>query len=233
MLRHRSLLVALALAAGCAAGPLGDDWDRLGEGERDARALAALRELFTTRVDLEGEARPDDAREVVSLDLAGVVYEGHGGRSTLRWVDVEAVEQDVHVDVPGRPVDLRLYVRRDSPSTDTVRDLVAPRVPLAGLLRPHLELGWRDRSARARLVAALEHVSARPGAAGAPDAAATPSAVASSTPAPVSSSERTTPDPARLDEAEAMLRRLRAWRDDGLITEEEYETKRRALLEGL
>lgn len=231
--RHVTLL-ALATIVGCAAGPLGPEWERLGAVERDARAVEALRELFTSRVDVEGEPRPDDAREVVSVDVAGIVYEGHGGRSTLRWTDVEAVEQDAHVEVPGRPVDLRLYVRRDSPSAETVRDLVEPRTPLAGLLRPHLRLGWRERSARARLVAALEHVSARAGAdATAPVTAAT-SQVSSSTPAAASTGTpaRAT-EPARLDEAEATLRRLRAWREDGLITDDEYEAKRRALLEGL
>lgn len=232
--RHRrQLLLIVAALVGCAAAPLGDDWERLGPADRDARATATLRELFASRVDVEGEPTPDPGREVLSVDLAQITYVGHGGPSTLRWADVEAIEQDEHPGVPGRPVDLRLYVRRDSPSADTVRDLVEPRTPLAGLLRAHLSLRWRPRGARPRLIASLEHARGRT-APSAPAPITSDVAPASSTTATTTTS---TPDgrhdPARLDDLEATLRRLRAWRDDGLISDEEYEAKRAELLRGL
>ncbi|MCO5168783.1 MAG: hypothetical protein M9894_20785 [Planctomycetes bacterium] len=115
-----------------------------------------------------------------------------------------------------------------------------PRVLGLALSRPHLVLARRPRGARRRLVAALEHVRGRgadaPAAAVAaptpagPPAPASPDLADAAAPAP-GPPRRT--DDARLDEAEETLRRLRAWRDEGLITPDEYEAKRRALLEGL
>lgn len=227
----RLTLLAAALAVGCAVSPLGDDWEGLDAGGRDARAVTALRDLFAVRVDAAGEPSPDEGREVLSADLTGITYAGRHGVSTLRWADLEAIEQDEHPEVPARPVDLRLYVRRGTPSAEAVRDQVEPRLPLAGLLRPHVHLGWRARGARARMVAALEHAHARAHAAPVASATAARTVSAARPGAPTPTTTRA--DDGRLDAAEATLRRLRAWRDDGLITDEEYEQKRRALLEGL
>lgn len=217
--------LAVAVALGCAAAPLGDDWESLGTEERDARALERLRDLFAARVDGVGDAVAD--REVLQVDLSRIVYETPEGTSTLRWVDLEAVEQDEHPGLPARPVDLRLYLRRDSPSQQDVKDQTEPALASTGLFRKHLLLRMRPRSSRARLLAALDHVRLRGRPAlVAPLASSTPAAVATTTPAPPAAG-------ARLDEVEDTLRRLRAWRDEGLITEEEYEAKRRALVEGL
>ncbi|MBX3467882.1 MAG: SHOCT domain-containing protein [Planctomycetes bacterium] len=65
----------------------------------------------------------------------------------------------------------------------------------------------------------------------APDATSSPPVAPDSTSPPVVEPPRL--EPSRLDEVEEALRRLRAWRDEGLITPDEYEAKRRALLEGL
>lgn len=224
--RGRATALCLAVTLGCAAAPLGDDWEGLATDERDARALEALRELFAFRVDGVGDPVAD--REVLRVDLQGITYETDEGTSRLRWVDIEAVEKDEHPGLPARPVDLRLHLRRESPSHERVKDQVEPALASTGLFRRYLLLRMRPRASRARLLAALDHVRLRgatvasPGPV-APLASATPAAVETHPPA----------GETRLDEVEGTLRRLRAWRDEGLITEEEYEAKRRALVEGL
>lgn len=255
MRRRPGLLLLLALALGCASAPLGSDWDDLSPAARDARALDALRDLFASGVGPGGEAVDD--RRVVAVDLGGVLYEVGGAPSRLRWDDVEAVEQ---VDPPvraGRTADLRLYLRDDAVTGGDLPDMVVPRLLGLGLARPYVPLDRRPRGARRRLVAALEHVRGRGGEAPLPPPPLPPAAavaavapVASDATSPAIAPDATSPpvvpdatsspvvepprlEPSRLDEVEEALRRLRAWRDEGLITPDEYEAKRRALLEGL
>lgn len=258
MRRRPGLLVLLALALGCASAPLGSDWDDLSPAARDARALDALRDLFASGVGPGGEAVDD--RRVVAVDLGGVLYEVGGAPSRLRWDDVEAVEQ---VDPPvraGRTADLRLYLRDDAVTGGDLPDVVVPRLLGLGLARPYVPLDRRPRGARRRLVAALEHVRGRGGEAPlpppplpvpavpavapvasdatspaiAPDSTSPPAAPdATSSPVAPDATSPPVVEPSRLDEVEEALRRLRAWRDEGLITPDEYEAKRRALLEGL
>lgn len=223
MSRRGTLLLAAALAAGCVAAPLGDDWRALAPAQRDARAVEALRALFAARVD--GVGQPVDDRQVLRVDLEGVEYEAEHGASRLAWADVEAIEQDDHPDLPARPVDLRLYVRVGSPSEATVADLVEPTLVATGLFRRYVVLRLRPLGARARLVAALEHLRGREPE---PDGAAAVASVASAAapgpgPAPAS----------READLERKLRLLRSWRDEGLLSEEEYRAKRRALLDEL
>lgn len=219
----RGLVIGAALLAGCVAAPLGDDWEALSVEERDRRALAALRELFAARVDGAGRPLPD--REVRRVDLDGIEYETEHGASRLRWADVQSIEQADHPDLPARPVDLRLYLPLGCPSEASVRDLVEPTLVATGLFRRHVLLRMRPLGARARLVQALDHVRER--AAPAPAAPAAPVADV----APVVSRQRgATPEEAEL---ERKLRLLRAWRDEGLISEEDYEARRRALLDRL
>lgn len=230
------LLAAAAVALGCATAPLGSDWADLPPEVRDRRAVEALSELFAARVDGVGSVVPD--REVLLADLDGISYESEAGTSHLLWRDLEAVEQDDHPELPSRAVDLRLYLRHGSWSEESVRDIVEPTLAGTGLFRRYVLLRLRPRGARARLLAALEHVRGR--AALALTTRAMPVAPVDSAvvaPAPAPAPPMTAPPPAtvpeRLDETEETLRRLKAWRDEGLITEEEYQAKRKAVLEGL
>lgn len=226
----RALVLGAALLVGCVAAPLGDDWEALSPEARDARALDALRDLFAARVD--GAGQPLDDREVLRVDLEGIDYATERGTSRLRWADVQSIEQDDHPELPARPVDLRLYLRPGSPSEGEVTDLVEPTLVATGLFRRHVLLRMRPLGARARLVQALDHVRART----APDLAAITTAstatVTTTTPA-TTTPAATTASPASEAEVERKLRLLRAWRDEGLISEEDYEVRRRALLDRL
>lgn len=235
-----SLVVVAAAALGCAGTPLGADWNDLSPAARDRRAVDTLSDLFARRLDGAGATVSD--REVLLADLEGISYEREGGTSHLRWRDVDAVEQDDHPDLPSRAVDLRLYLREGSWSEQGVKDVVEPALVGTGLFRRYIVLRMRPRGSRARLLTALEHLRGRAAeelAARAPRT--TPAAVDSAVVAPVATSApspgtppaEATDAPDRLDDTEATLRRLKAWRDEGLITEEEYQAKRKALLEGL
>jgi hypothetical protein len=221
----RSGLAALLLVVvGCATAPLGDDWEGLSQEAKDARALDALEELFAARSDETGNRVPD--RAVVSIDLTGIVYDTEGAAtSRLRWQDIDLVERDDRPGEPARPEDLRVYLT--SPSQETVLDQVEPVLARTGLFRRYLLLRMRPRGSRARLMAALQHVRSRTRPV--LEVAPIPSAAVAT---PASPSRPETPA-ARLEEAEQTLRRLRAWREEGLITEEEYEARKRAVLDGL
>lgn len=224
----RALVVGAALLVGCVAAPLGDDWEALPAEARDARALDALRDLFAARVD--GAGQPLDDREVLRVDLEGIDYATERGTSRLRWADVQSIEQDDHPELPARPVDLRLYVRLGSPSEGEVVDLVEPTLVATGLFRRHVLLRMRPLGARSRLVMALDHVHAR--AKAAQGVAEVATATATTSP-PETSAGVSAPPPPPEAELERKLRLLRAWRDEGLISEEDYEVRRRALLDRL
>lgn len=196
----RALPLLLLLAA-CAA-PLGDDFERLPPAERDARAVAALREAFS-----------DPVREVTRCDAAGVAWvtSATGRPSSLRWADVDAVEE--HRPRTDAPLQVLVFVREGSPSAATVFDLHAPVLAAAGLARPYVRLAPRAPGTKARVALALLHLQQSGDA------------------APVSSASEAPVD--GLVEAERRLRALRQWRDEGLITEQEYEAKRREVLAGL
>jgi hypothetical protein len=194
-------LALLLLAVACAA-PLGDDFERAPPAERDARAVDALRAAFT-----------DETREVTRCDAHGVAWvtSATGRPSSLRWVDVDAVEE--HRPRTDAPLEVLLFVRAGSPSAATVFDMDAPLLAAAGLARPYVRLAPRAPGTKARVVDALLHLQKNGDVA--PVASASEAAVDS------------------LVEAERRLRALKQWRDEGLITEEEYEAKRREVLDAL
>ncbi|MGE0711920.1 MAG: SHOCT domain-containing protein [Planctomycetota bacterium] len=239
MTRRRGLLLLALLVAGCAVHPLGDDWEQLDDAARDARAIEVLRGLVEGGTDGAGSTFRD--REVLEVDAQLVRYhpldEPEQQPSTLRWRDVEAVEGQPLTTLPSRPETLFLYLRPGSERG--VKDRVTPVLASAGLARPYLLLRSRPRWARSRMVLALDHLRARRNAV-APVGSASPAPVPSgAAPAPAAAPtgpgfERGPRGPAEgADEIEAKLRRLREWRDQGLIGEEEYQAKKQELLRRL
>lgn len=235
---------ALALAA-CAVHPLGDGWDELGPDARVERAVAALEELVASTTTATGE--PVAERRVLACTAEGIVWEDEAGRrSRLWWADIDDVTQVDAPDLPHDPVSLQVYVRRGSRSASQVQELTVPVLASIGAARPYLQLRLRPKGSRARFLAALGAIEERPRGAAAPVASASapaPAAPAPAEPAPAVAAE---PEPAaaaapvsspatteaRLEEVELKLKKLRAWREQGLISPEEYEARRRALLDG-
>lgn len=222
---RRSTLLPLALLLACAAPPLGDDWAALDPAGRDARAVEVLRDLFAARVDGVGD--PVSALVVARADPRQIVWRGEDGvESRLSWLDVDSVEAQVLSELPARPESLYLYLVPGSPSSTSVVEAETPLLSRVGVTRPFLHLPQRPARARERAVAALGHLRAR--ALSAPAA----TAPAASSVAPVASPA--TPAAAHpLDEAQALLEKLKQWREAGLISPEEHERKRREVLDRL
>lgn len=215
MTRRPSPPLLSCLLVACAAPPLGDDFAALDGPGRRARALEVLREAFASGAD--GAGRPRPALQVTTCDALEVAWtSGDGGESRLRWADVDTVEAQVLQELPGKPETLYLYLRPESPSTATVRELQVPLLSQVGVARPFLQLSQRPARSRARVVAALDELRARP-----------PAAAAAARPAPVAPVDTRS----ELDRAEEVLERLRRWHAEGLITLEEYERKRREVLD--
>lgn len=218
---RRSTLLPLALLLACASPPLGDDWAALDPAGRDARAVEVLRDLFAARVDGVGDPVP--ALVVERADPRQIVWRGADGvESRLSWLDVDSVEAQVLSELPARPESLYLYLVPGSPSSASVIEAEAPLLSRVGVTRPFLHLPQRPARARERAVAALGHLRARALSAPLPAAASA---------APVASPA--VPAPGALDEAQALLERLKQWREAGLITPEEHERKRREVLDRL
>ena len=218
-LRH-GLAGALLSLVGCVSGPLGDDWDTLSPVERDARALAALEDLFD-----------GSRRDVEHVDLTGIRYHTDEGPSHLRWEDVDSVLAQPIQELPGQPETIRVFIRQDSPS-EHVADIQDPLLAKTGLVQRYVILRQRPRFSRLKLNMALDHVRVRRDQrvlatirGVAPIDTQTPSA-----PAPPASTDEAQ---AELDTVELKLRELKRWLDEGLITPEQYEAKRAELLEGL
>lgn len=237
--RSSAPLIALVLL-GCAAHPLGEDWARLDAAAREERALEVLSALFAGGVD--GAGAPFEDRAEVRADRAGVSYVVDGQPARVRWSDVAAVEATPLTTLPSRPETLMVYLEGDGEGAREVVDLVRPPLAGLGLTRPYLQLRSRPAWSRGRFLKALSYLRQRA-------AAAEVAAVASQAPAAREASAGAEPEAplpaedsgevagprgeADLDAIEAKLRRLREWRDAGLIDEAEYEAKRRELLEGL
>lgn len=223
------VLVTLCLGA-CATHPLGEDWEGLGPPERTARALEVLEGLFAGGVDGTGRGFTD--RRVLSISPSQISYvaedDPHARPSYLPWTAIKSVDNQALSNSPSRPE--TLYVHLVDAESAQVRDKVTPALAHAGLASPYLLLPSRPRWSRSRMVLALKHLRSST----APVGSASPAPVASEslpvvTPAPAAAPASAS----ELDRVEAKLERLKDWRDRGLITEEDYETKRQALLEGL
>ncbi len=228
MRRVAPVVCALLLLAGCASAPLGDDFAGLEPAAREARAVEVLRELFAERVDGTGEPIAD--REVLRADAAGIAWRAEdGGESRLRWADVISVAHVELRELPARPVNLLITIPPELPSATTVRELTSPTLAAVGLASPTLRLAHRPARSRERMVAALAELRrGRPtqtASVASPTSTSGPGAQAGV--APTASATTT------LDAVEAELRRLKAWRDEGLITEAEHDAARAAALRKL
>lgn len=229
MRRVASVACALLLLAGCASPPLGDDFAGLEPAAREARAVEVLRELFAERVDGTGEPIAD--REVLRTDAAGIAWRAEdGGESRLRWADVLSVAHVELRELPARPVNLLVTIPTELPSAATVRELTSPTLAAVGLASPTLRLAHRPARSRERMVAALAELRrGRP-----PQTASVASPTSRSDPdAPPAGVAPTASATTTLDAVEAELRRLKAWRDEGLITEAEHDAARAAALRKL
>ena len=215
------LLLSLSLAA-CASHPLGEDWDQLDAPARTSRALEVLEGLFAGGVDGTGRGFTD--RQVLSIDPNQIRYvaedDPHARPSLLSWSAIKSVDSQPLTTFPSRPE--TLFVHLQEVHSSRVLDKVTPALAHAGLASPYLLLPSRPRWSRSRMVLALQHLRT-----------ATAPLSTASTPAPIAT--RTTPrqNPTSLDQVEEKLERLKEWRERGLISEEDYEAKRRALLQGL
>jgi len=221
------------LLVGCASHPLGGDWEQLGPAAREARAVAALEALVAGGVD--GAGAPFTDRQVVRCDRTGVAYvpargDGEGQPSSFAWRDVVAVEAVSRDTLPARPETLLVYFDPDSPGLASVQDLVRPPLVGLGLARPYVALRSRPTWSRNRMVHALRLLTR-------PDGPARDRAAPASRPNPKAGPETPAPDGSQptgqADALEAKLRRLKEWRDQGLIDEADYRRKRAALLEQL
>lgn len=220
--RQRLSLLLLAFSLGaCATHPLGEDWDRLNGPARTARALEVLESLIAGGVDGTGRSFTD--REVLSVDPNEVSYiaedDPHARPSRLAWSAIKSVDSEPLTTYPSRPE--TLFVHLEEARARGVRDKVTPALAHAGLATPYLLLPSRPRWSRSRMVLALQHLRS--------STAPLPSSTAV---APVRSHSRTQPA-THLDEVERKLERLKEWKERGLISEEDYAAKRRALLQGL
>lgn len=232
-MRRLAPLVLCALLVGCAAPPLGEDFASLDPAAREERAVEVLRELFAERV-VGADGRTVDLA-VTRADRRGIAWTGDAGESQLRWADVLSVSRVELPELPGRPENLLLALVPESPSTRTVRELSTPVLAAVGLAPETLRLQHRPNGSRFRLLAALEAL--RPAQrtpvsapARAPSQAQAPEA---SIAAPTSASPDAPAGAGRLDALELELRRLKEWREKGLITEDEHARARQALLQRL
>lgn len=229
-MRRRVEVLALAVAlAGCATHPLGGDWEQLDAAGREARAVEALRDLMAGGVD--GAGAPFQDRKLVRCDRRGVRYvplrgDGEGQESGFAWADVVGVEAISQDTVPSRPETL-LVSLREQPEPGQVADLVVPALASVGLGRPYVQLRSRPTWSRNRMVHALRYLGDLRAA-----SPAKPRPAAKAAPARPAPAEADAPreDPAAV---EAKLRRLKTWREQGLIDEAEYQRKRTELLDRL
>lgn len=218
MVRPQLLIGGLLIA--CASPPLGDDFASLDGPGRQARAVEVLRDAFASSVD--GVGNPRVALSVTACDAREIAWTtADGEESRLRWVDVDTVESQVLPELPAKPESLYLYLHPDSPSTQTIAELQVPLLANAGVARPFLQLSQRAARSRVRVVAALDELRTRVPA---PAVVVKPDAGPPAVVAPVDT--RT-----ELDRTEEVLERLKRWHVEGLITQEEYERKRREVLE--
>ncbi len=133
-----------------------------------------------------------------------------------------------------------MYVDPDAEGLREVRDVVRPPLMGLGLARPYVQLRSRPAWSRNRLVQALGFLrKRRQGAAGVAPVDSGAEVIAGEPAAGEATAGATAAEaPAEqrhgdLDAVEVKLRRLREWRDQGLIDEDEYQVKRRELLERL
>ena len=227
--RRACLLLLVCALGGCVQlHPLGDDWEDLSPPERRARAAQTLHDAFAWRVDPAGQRRPD--LEVVDCSPTSITYRAGVASSHLAWADVRSVTHRSLDDLPGRPEDLALILEPESPSAAEVVGLEAGLSAELGLGGPKLWLRQRPRHTHNRVVLALDYLQTH---ASGPEPAPT-AAPAAPTPTPETPPAPTPAEPDRAPEAiEARLRQLKAWHEEGLITEEEYEDKRREVLDRL
>ncbi|MBL4850065.1 MAG: hypothetical protein JKY65_31435 [Planctomycetes bacterium] len=233
--RRRLALALLALSLGaCATHPLGADWEKLDGSARTARSLNVLEGLIAGGVD--GTGRTFSDREVLSVDRHGIRYVAeddlHARASRLLWRAIKSVESETLAS-PSRPETLRVHL--DGSFVGAVLDRVTPALAHTGLASPYLLLPSRPRWSRSRMVLALAHLrsSAAPLFSGSD---ASPIASQSRLSGPVVDRPPSVVGPSQkesLDAVEQKLERLKSWRARDLITEEDYEAKRRALLAGL
>lgn len=181
-----------------------------------------LEGLFAGGVDGTGRGFTD--RKVLSVDPNEIRYvaedDPHARPSLLAWSAIKSVDSQPLTTFPSRPE--TLYVHLQEVHAGRVLDKVTPALAHAGLASPYLLLPSRPRWSRSRMVLALQHLRT-----------STAPVRTAATPAPVATRTAPRPTPTSLDQVEEKLERLKEWRDRGLISEEDYEAKRRALLQSL
>ncbi|MEZ6186796.1 MAG: SHOCT domain-containing protein [Planctomycetota bacterium] len=211
-------LCALLLLGCRAAHPLGEDFSSLERPDQLARAGHVVAEVFATQLGPAGEPRPD--REVVSVTSDRIEYVVDGRPVTLPWERVVDLDVERFDRAAGRPETVRLLLDPEAP---VVADAVRPFLARAGLKRAYVELALRPPHSADRLRAAL--VCFREDAAPPPASVAPVDSALPADTAPVDSDAWTA--------AEAQLRRLKQWHDEGLISDEDYDRERRDLLDAL
>ncbi|MDF1661435.1 MAG: SHOCT domain-containing protein [Planctomycetota bacterium] len=203
----------------------------------------AVKEVFSWRVNTIG-ARIED-RKVVEVTPNHIVYRDGDKRCRLSFEDVAVVDQEFRAKNSDRLETVRLFLVKDSASINSTVVINGP----FSFGRPHIELKGRPQGTLARLRGSLDKLKIDRDAkkkAAAVAAEKTPKKTSkkapdkepvkepvkqanpSATPAPT---VKSVPKPTKSGELEEKLMSLKAWFDKGLITQDEYDQKRKALLE--
>lgn len=239
----RYLWILLPLLSACSSLP-----KALTTREQPERTV---REIFSWRVNRSG-ARVED-RRVLDVTPRHIDYEESGTRCRLHFKDVALVDQEFRAKNSDRLEVLRLFLKKDSASLNSTVVIEGP----FSFGRSHIELSGRPEGTLARLRGALDKLKLNREA---EDLKKAPEPVkkelkkapeGKKAAAPVNASlEKTTqkkvkgedaktvqkapaksPENSESEALEEKLTKLKAWFDKGLITQEEYDQKRKSLLE--
>lgn len=211
-----------------------------------------VREIFSWRVNRSG-ARVED-RRVLAVTPRHIDYEESGTRCRLHFKDVALVDQEFRAKNSDRLEAVRLFLEKDSESVNSTVVIDGP----FSFGRSHIELSGRPQGTLARLRGALdklklnredEDLKKAPEPAKEEELKKAPEGKKAAP--PVNASLEKTKErevkredakavpkaptkPAESSKSEALeekLTKLKAWFDKGLITKEEYDQKRKSLLE--
>lgn len=202
-----------------------------------------VKEVFSWRVNTSG-ARVED-RNVVEVTPDHIVYQDGEKRCRLNFKDVAVVDQEFRAKNSDRLETVRLFLIKDSASINSTVVINGP----FSFGRPHIELTGRPQGTLARLRGSLDKLKidrdaasknseeqGEKGAGKEDDKKTVNEEVrpTSKEPTPVIKSDpKPSPSPKtpKSSELEEKLTSLKTWFDKGLITKEEYDQKRKALLE--
>lgn len=251
------LLVAVLALAGCRSTGNTAGSGLPGAATEPVEAARTIRQVFGTRLTASGLTRPD--LEVTEVTPERIVWKNgdrDGDRDSdevriLTLADIELIDRDVPGVNARDPETIRILLRRDSGSVKTA----APRSGIGfGVGRPQVVLKDRPLGSHSALCAAIDQLRDQRRAAkkeateeatakakkaeeetAEEPVKATKPATTPETPADPTATTPTKTDkpPAREpgESVERRLEQLRDWHKRGLITQEDYDQKRKAILE--